>query len=1325
MNKMIRKILCIGLCLLVFSSVLPSWHPTSHAQSIYYYENFNGTNVGELPDGWQSNIDNVFVYQRENSLSKALKIRTKDKTAVVSKSLDTSIQGMFVFQMACVLAQYQSFSVGLRDTQDNVLDIIKFDSQGNILLNSRPTVSYEPNKTYDISVAVNTVDKTLQTFINGSKAGDMSFANQLFERTFTGFRFVAENGLAESEISILGVYIYNGNGLMKTSELLVSSQPSSTSVLHPLYETYTAQAHMALVDKLALVNEANHAVFNGYRIPISAENKFVTTFRSGEAYYVPLEFFANYLNQNVAWDSQKVKVSITYNDYVITIDLNTGTASVTGQNAGDTYSILTKEDIVYLPANQIARSIGKSVMTYDRLVLISDTPVELDPNNFSDEEVLKEIIRCVVYPRPQGTEILQDITGNMQGQHPRILFNRPQLEEIKRKIREDAQVAQMYEYVKNEAKIAYESEVGSLVQYNTYRFGIQNMAFVYLIENDESYAQRVYEEIKTRVDSPTWFKDYLNLAVVSLGTAIGYDWIYDYLTPQQRSEIEEAILTKSLQYSLDIVYRAPTTKGQSWWSVNAGNWNSVCNSGIGIAAIAIAEVYPDVTSEILGVTLRSLEYNLEEFQQGGGYWEGLDYWEFIANQLFPYLASLEVATGKDYGYICDVPGLKDTLEFPFYVTGSGGVFDYGDSNSGIRNNAAAYYVADKIGKPELAAYNLKLAKDKYKEFYKVEDIVWYNPNNLEHSYHFPYNRLYPQVDLATFRNTWRFNSGAFVGMLGSYTLDGHGHGHAGTFVYDAMGERWAKDLAKDFYQLPGYFREERSTYYRVRAEGHNTIVISPDTSLGQDGRRASKIVAFEQNDNGGYAIADLAPVYSKYANSMRRGVYFDAQTESLVVQDELELKSSQDIWWFMHTDAVVDIDESGKTAKLIKGSKTLTVSINSPADARFGVMQAKPLPTSPNPEGQNINEGTRKLYIRLSARQKETISVSLMPDIYSGQKDFSKVVPLSQWKLSSSQYARLKAITVGGSLIKNFDSQERYYEIPEQKDTSSLLQVQAVAEEGDTVSVDVKHLPGGSKLHKFTVSSSDPNLLPNTYYVMQYGIKVVDELPQGAQKHQVVNAENITELVSDASRTVDGRLNTTINYSTYAEFVYDLGALKEIQYVGASWGKGDIRQTRFDVFTSQDGKNWTQVFEGRSSGTTTDMEYYKVESSYARYVKLCTRQTEYQSWVTINDFAVYQVPVAEDEIKRYQAEVLLRSSYTQEKSFVAVWAVYQKAEDDSKILTSINLYPVTIQPNEDKRLICTYDIPSYLEEKDLVAKMFILDSLSGGLSPQVEVISNR
>jgi hypothetical protein len=217
-------------------------------------------------------------------------------------------------------------------------------------------------------------------------------------------------------------------------------------------------------------------------------------------------------------------------------------------------------------------------------------------------------------------------------------------------------------------------------------------------------------------------------------------------------------------------------------------------------------------------------------------------------------------------------------------------------------------------------------------------------------------------------------------------------------VLDALGKRWAEDLGADDYNLPGYFGGQRWNYYRLRAEGHNTLVINPGNGPDQDPGAFARIVRFESHADRSFAIANLTRAYARDANQVERGVALLDRHQTLV-QDEIRAGKANDVWWFMHTPAEIQFTGDGTTATLSQGSARLEARILSPAQARFTVADAEPLPTSPHPDKQAKNKGVRKLVIHLSGVTDVRVAVLFVPfrEGEAPAKDVRKIVALREW----------------------------------------------------------------------------------------------------------------------------------------------------------------------------------------------------------------------------------------------------------------------------------------------------------------------------------------
>ena len=206
------------------------------------------------------------------------------------------------------------------------------------------------------------------------------------------------------------------------------------------------------------------------------------------------------------------------------------------------------------------------------------------------------------------------------------------------------------------------------------------------------------------------------------------------------------------------------------------------------------------------------------------------------------------------------------------------------------------------------------------------------------------------------------------------------------------------DLGADDYNLPGYFGRQRWNYYRLRAEGHNTLVLNPGATPDQDPAAVARITRFESKPDRAFAIADLTRACKGQADRAERGLAL-LNRRQVLVQDEIQTHAPAEVWWFLHTPAEVTLTREGRVATLSLAGKELEAQILSPEPGRFTVMDAGPLSSSPAPKGQNQNKGVRKLAIQMKGVTDLRLAVLLAPRLEGQAPAPSQpsVKPLSQW----------------------------------------------------------------------------------------------------------------------------------------------------------------------------------------------------------------------------------------------------------------------------------------------------------------------------------------
>jgi len=87
---------------------------------------------------------------------------------------------------------------------------------------------------------------------------------------------------------------------------------------------------------------------------------------------------------------------------------------------------------------------------------------------------------------------------------------------------------------------------------------------------------------------------------------IGYDWLFDALSAEERVTLRTAIIEKGLKPSF--VDKLPNAaRGYNWWLTVTHNWNQVCNGGLTVGALAVADEEPELAERVIRRALDSIK----------------------------------------------------------------------------------------------------------------------------------------------------------------------------------------------------------------------------------------------------------------------------------------------------------------------------------------------------------------------------------------------------------------------------------------------------------------------------------------------------------------------------------------------------------------------------------------------------------------------------------------------------------------------------------------------------------------------------------------------
>jgi hypothetical protein len=584
---------------------------------------------------------------------------------------------------------------------------------------------------------------------------------------------------------------------------------------------------------------------------------------------------------------------------------------------------------------------------------------------------------------PADTSVLD----NLYKPHPRLFIHGDDLPRIRQAIQTDPLLKEWHDrLLASAARMLRDKPIEHVLigprlldKSRTALNRISTLAGLYLIDGDKRFAERAKLEMLTAAGFKDWNPShFLDVAEMSNAMGIGYDWLYDYLTPDERVTFRKAIIELGLKQGL------PVYEKNTWWAKATHNWSQVCNGGLTVGALAIADEEPAIAARIINYSRVSMLNPMKAFAPDGGFPEGPGYWGYATIYNVYYLAAIESALKTDFG-LDQMPGFARTGFYRMDTVGPiGRTFNYADAGDRAGSAPQMLWLARTFNQPLFAAHELEHVGNP-----GIFHLIWYYQlpaaaRSAKFPGDLPLDALYRGVNVAFFRSAWGNEKALFVGIKGGDNRANHSHLDLGSFVFDALGKRWAEDLGSDDYNLPGYFGNKRWTYYRLRTESHNTLTLDGEN---QNPSAKAPIIAYLSSPERAHAVIDLSDGYSKQATQVLRGLAMLNRSQVLV-QDQVQAKRPVDVVWNFLTPSKIEI--AGQTATLTQGSEKLTVRILSPQNAIFQIVSANP------PRPQKQQPGVQNLTVRLPEKAAQaTIAVLLTP----GQQQPApvNVEPLEKW----------------------------------------------------------------------------------------------------------------------------------------------------------------------------------------------------------------------------------------------------------------------------------------------------------------------------------------
>ncbi len=561
---------------------------------------------------------------------------------------------------------------------------------------------------------------------------------------------------------------------------------------------------------------------------------------------------------------------------------------------------------------------------------------------------------------------------HLEKNRPRLVLNPKNEKILKKKLKSDPVVQNVYKGIKYSADNIYDQPLLERVMTGKRLLSVSRrflnrmnmLGMVYYVEKDKKALDRIDQELQAVCSFTDWNPShFLDVSEMALGVALALDWTDGDLPQATIDSAHVALIKKGLM---------PSFEPGVTWIYGINNWNQVCHCGMVAAAIEIAEIDPELASNTISRALDNMPHALKEYGADGVYPEGATYWGYGTGFTVMTAAMLQSALGTDFG-LADYRGLKESAMFKVVMEApSGQYFNYGDCGDYSSKNGDIFLAWFAVQTGNGAFYQRDRFLRPAKEMGGISrlggaGLVWLSQFNEKSETQIP--NVFAdsgRTPVVVFQGGKEDPRQFYLATKGGRAGDNHGNMDIGSFVFELDGERWVVDPGnQDYYDLEktGFDLwshkqgSQRWTLLTKGNHGHSTITVN-DLPHQVDGR--CNLLDLKTGDTPA-ATLDMQPTLGAYVKSAERTFIQDTPA-SLTIKDQIALTdSTESIVWQLITKADVEIVDGG--AVLTQNGKSLKLETLSHPELMVSVISLYPAPM----ELDKQIEGLKRIEIRIPA----------------------------------------------------------------------------------------------------------------------------------------------------------------------------------------------------------------------------------------------------------------------------------------------------------------------------------------------------------------------
>jgi hypothetical protein len=613
------------------------------------------------------------------------------------------------------------------------------------------------------------------------------------------------------------------------------------------------------------------------------------------------------------------------------------------------------------------------------------------------------------------------LVESVRGQHPRLLFDREELDQLRafmRTPRGRAIAREFADYLKTSHKPGHTNFLRDATDGQRQGFWrLPTVALHAALTGNETSTRNTIAFMDFLLKQEHWeagkeIDSGMSAANIMIGAALAYDWLYHELDPDFRQRFRAKLLKQALRmYQLGHLEGADAI---AYWQKDPQNnhrWHR--DAGLALAVLAAADPDRDDDDWLLARVKDELDFVAHWLPEDGTSHESVGYLIFGGSHLLLAMTAGDRCLGTDH---LRKPFFQNVNRFmtQSLTPGLDQRFAFGDQGgTGLGAMGYGVFQLQTAGRHDqsldLLVLNHLLDRHGVGSAHAWLGLLWY-PRDLEPGsiHDLPTRDFFPDLGLLVVRDTFaRRGNGAMFkcGPLGGYTLNHYRAANDFSYINVAHDDPDANSFVLF---ADGKFIAETDRYAKRKQSGsHNTILINGvgQAAVGRPGvqgwtqpargrvsmhdtavitamARQGKHVALEGEAGGAYPTGTTKPERPKLERYRRAFLW--VEDRYVLVLDDIRLAENAEVAWLMQGPRLEAEARGGGRYRLCRDRVTRDFQVVSTNNVA-AVIDESPAESRGNRLGwQQLRLVTKTEAVRFASVydlwEREGLSVTLVPD---------------------------------------------------------------------------------------------------------------------------------------------------------------------------------------------------------------------------------------------------------------------------------------------------------------------------------------------------------